>query len=102
MYVWVGACSGGYYVATVHRVVNADPSRERISLPFFYNARLAQRMAPARLPASLRWQRPPPSQDSITHGGANRLLQVAGENVLKSFVRSHPHVARRHHPDLFA
>jgi isopenicillin N synthase-like dioxygenase len=29
-------CAAGAYQSTPHRVINADPARARVSLPFFY------------------------------------------------------------------
>ena len=29
-------CNVGLYQSTPHRVLNADPSRSRVSIPFFY------------------------------------------------------------------
>jgi hypothetical protein len=37
------AATKGYYLATVHRVVNT-PGKERLSFPFFYNAALSSPM----------------------------------------------------------
>lgn len=35
--------TGGYYVATVHRVVNADKEQSRYSIPYFFNPHLVSR-----------------------------------------------------------
>jgi isopenicillin N synthase-like dioxygenase len=92
--------TGGYYVATVHRVVNADTKRARLSVPYFFNPQLSAQIAavPSALPL---WDRPPAAADATnTHAGANRLLPVYGDNAFKSLARSHPRVTKRHHSDL--
>ena len=47
-----------------------------------------QRARPARLAAS------------DTHAGRNTLLPCAGDNVFKSYARSHPAAFAANHPDL--
>lgn len=38
--------TGGLYAATPHRVVNADPSRSRVSVPFFFEPAFEALVAP--------------------------------------------------------
>eukprot|EP00192_Tetraselmis_astigmatica_P025157 CAMPEP_0117680032 /NCGR_PEP_ID=MMETSP0804-20121206/18121_1 /TAXON_ID=1074897 /ORGANISM="Tetraselmis astigmatica, Strain CCMP880" /LENGTH=405 /DNA_ID=CAMNT_0005489473 /DNA_START=486 /DNA_END=1699 /DNA_ORIENTATION=+ len=95
--------SGGYYLATVHRV-QPPPARgpPRFSVPYFFNPNLEAEIRPLPLPATLEWQRPPPESPgrTATHGGSNTLLPRYGDNAFKSLARSHPKVFARHHPDL--
>mmetsp|Transcript_35708 Transcript_35708/g.77938 ORF Transcript_35708/g.77938 Transcript_35708/m.77938 type:complete len:113 (-) Transcript_35708:388-726(-) len=90
----------GYYIATVHRVVNASTTKTRYSVPLFWNPRLDAEIGSVELPPTLRWDRPPPLTDSLTHGGTNRFLPIYGDNAFKSLARSHPRVTQRHHADL--
>jgi len=95
--------SGGYYKATVHRVLpppTGGPAR--LSVPYFFNPRLDAEITPLALPRDLPWQRPPPETvgETETHGGRNRLLSSYGDNAFKSLARSHPSVLAKHHPDL--
>ena len=99
--------TGGFYLATPHRVVSRPPtqsSKDRISVPYFWNPRLDALIVPIKhLPDTLVWCRPkPPAIDSTeSHGrGRNALFGVYGANALKSLARSHPEVMKRHHPDL--
>lgn len=85
----------GYLKATNHRVVSPPGTRERYSVPFFYNSRLDARVKP--LPFPYADQAPGISQDA-----ANPLFAEYGRNALKGWLRAHPEAARRHHPDLLA
>jgi isopenicillin N synthase-like dioxygenase len=38
--------SNGLYQPTLHRVVNVDPSRSRVSVPFFYEPAFSTRVTP--------------------------------------------------------
>ncbi len=38
--------TNGLYTPTVHRVVNADPTSSRISIPFFYECAFEAQVAP--------------------------------------------------------
>ena len=107
--------TGGYYLATPHRVVNqrlapvADADTEetakidRISVPYFFNPKLSYVASPIDLQRSLPWRRAKPDTVRATesHGfGGNSLFETYGANALKSLARSHPEVTRRHHPGL--
>lgn len=105
--------TGGYYLATVHRVQSQIGSNSRYSIPFFFNPRLDTDITALNMVANQRegggaFQNGSPllSQDdslgtgSKTHGGANPLLPVFGQNTFKSFARSHPAIVREHHADL--
>ncbi|MFD3453110.1 isopenicillin N synthase family dioxygenase [Streptomyces sp. NPDC058691] len=85
----------GWLKATNHRVVSPPGARERFSVPFFYNPRLDARIAP--LPFAHAQHAPGATQDP-----ANPLFAEYGRNELKGWLRAHPEVARRHHPDLVA
>ena len=100
--------SGGYLRAAVHRVVPPPPGGPaRVSLPFFYNAdhdAIVKPLQALEHAPHLPWERPGNRPDapggSATHGGRNVLLARAGDNVFKSFARSHPAACARNHGDL--
>ena len=46
--------SNGAYQSTPHRVINSDPSRSRVSIPFFYEPAFD---AQARILPPLQWPR---------------------------------------------
>jgi isopenicillin N synthase-like dioxygenase len=87
--------SKGYLRATVHRVVTPPAGVERISVPFFFSARLDATIPLLGLSEELAAQARGPASDPD-----NRLFRDVGTNVLKSRLRSHPDVARRHYADL--
>ena len=82
----------GYIVATNHRVVSPASGAERYSVPFFYSPRLDSRIEP--LPGDYLAHAP-----GMVRDPENALYDVFGWNELKGFVRSHPQVAAKHHPD---
>jgi isopenicillin N synthase-like dioxygenase len=86
----------GYYRATVHRVVSPPPGHERLSVAFFFGPRLSATLEPVPLPEELLREigdAPPPDPD-------NPIFAQHGVNTLKSWLRSHPEVARRHYADV--
>ncbi|MFJ4848415.1 MULTISPECIES: isopenicillin N synthase family dioxygenase [unclassified Streptomyces] len=85
----------GWLKATNHRVVSPPGARARFSVPFFYNPRLDARIAP--LPFAHAHHAPGATKDP-----ANPLFAEYGRNELKGWLRAHPEVARRHHPELVA
>ncbi|MER9394745.1 MULTISPECIES: isopenicillin N synthase family oxygenase [unclassified Mesorhizobium] len=87
--------SNGYLRATVHRVVTPPAGVERISVPFFFSARLDATIPLLNLPEELASEARGPASDPD-----NPLFRNVGTNVLKSRLRSHPDVARRHYADL--
>ncbi|TIL47161.1 isopenicillin N synthase family oxygenase [Mesorhizobium sp.] len=87
--------SNGYLGATVHRVVTPPAGVERISVPFFFSARLDATIPLLTLPEELAAEARGPASDPD-----NPLFRDVGTNVLKSRLRSHPDVARRHYADL--
>ncbi|WP_442579628.1 isopenicillin N synthase family dioxygenase [Mesorhizobium sp. ASY16-5R] len=87
--------SNGYLRATVHRVITPPAGVERISVPFFFSARLDATIPLLTLPAELAAEARGPASDPD-----NPLFRDVGTNVLKSRLRSHPDVARRHYADL--
>lgn len=87
--------SNGYLRATVHRVVTPPAGVERISVPFFFSARLDATIPLLDLPEELAAEARGPASDPD-----NPLFCNVGTNVLKSRLRSHPDVARRHYADL--
>jgi isopenicillin N synthase-like dioxygenase len=87
--------SDGYLRATLHRVMTPPAGVERISAAFFLGARLDATVPLLQLPAVLAAQAHGPDSDPD-----NPLFRNVGQNYLKGRLRSHPEVARRHHPDL--
>jgi isopenicillin N synthase-like dioxygenase len=87
--------SNGYLRATVHRVVTPFAGVERLSVPFFFGARLDATIPLLELPPHLAAEARGPASDP-----ENPLFRDVGFNVLKSRLRSHPDVARRHYADL--
>ncbi|MBZ9775557.1 isopenicillin N synthase family dioxygenase [Mesorhizobium sp. CO1-1-8] len=87
--------SNGYLRATVHRVVTPPAGVERISVPFFFSARLDATIPLLSLPEELAAEARGPASDPD-----NPLFRDVGTNVLKSRLRSHPDVASRHYADL--
>ena len=87
----------GYLRATSHRVVSPPAGAERLSVPFFFNPHLDAVLTPAPLPPELARR-----ARGITDDPANPLLSGYGANALKGWLRAHPRVAERHHPDLLS
>lgn len=85
----------GLLRATGHRVLSPPAGRERISIPFFLNPALGQRLPVVTLPPDLAERARGVSQDE-----RNVLHATFGANMLKARLRAHPDVAARHHPDL--
>lgn len=87
--------SNGYLRANVHRVITPPAGIARISVPFFFGARLDASVPVLQLPPELAER-----VRGVTVDPLNPLFREVGKNHLKSRVRSHPDVAQRHHPDL--
>ncbi len=87
--------TNGYLKATMHRVVSPPEGDERLSVPFFFNPRLASRIPLVPLPPELAASAP-----GVTDDPTNVISAVFGDNMLKARLRAHPDVAARHHPDL--
>jgi isopenicillin N synthase-like dioxygenase len=87
--------SNGYLRANVHRVVSPPAGGDRLSVAFFLGARLDATVPILNLPPELAAQARGLTQDPL-----NPLFHEVGRNYLKSRLRSHPDVARRHHADL--
>ncbi|MFI1800353.1 isopenicillin N synthase family dioxygenase [Streptomyces sp. NPDC020379] len=85
--------TNGYLKATNHRVVSPPGTRERYSVPFFYNPRLDARIEPVPFPHAHR-------APGVTQDSANPLFAEYGRNEVKGWLRAHPEVARRYHADL--
>jgi isopenicillin N synthase-like dioxygenase len=85
----------GYLVATDHRVLPCAPGTTRQSIGIFWSPRLNATLNPLPLPPALAAEAPGVSQHAH-----NPLLPRFGDNALKGWLRSHPEVAARHHPDL--
>jgi len=89
--------TGGYLIATNHRVVSPRYPDDRISVPFFFNPALDARLPLIELPPELAAQ-----ARGVTQDPANPIHGLYGENALKSRLRAHPDVAERWHADLLA
>lgn len=85
----------GYFRAAVHRVVTPPAGVDRLSTAFFLGAGLDVRVPVLPLPDDLAAEARGPERDPL-----NPLYSSVGENTLKSRLRSHPDVARRHYADL--
>jgi isopenicillin N synthase-like dioxygenase len=89
--------SNGYLRANVHRVVTPPAGTDRLSVAFFFGARLDASVPVLELPAELAT-----GVRGVTADPRNPLFREVGKNHLKSRLRSHPDVAQRHHADLLA
>ncbi|AZS36434.1 Deacetoxycephalosporin C hydroxylase [Microbacterium lemovicicum] len=85
----------GYLTATNHRVISPRLPDDRISVPFFFNPALDQRLPLLELPAELAAE-----ARGVTQDPSNPIHALYGENALKSRLRAHPDVAERWHGDL--
>jgi isopenicillin N synthase-like dioxygenase len=83
----------GHLVATRHRVLPCPPGTTRQSIGFFWSPRLDAVLEPLPL-------EPVEGADEIA--AAADVHARFGDNALRGWVRSHPEVAARHHPDLVA
>lgn len=88
--------TGGYFLATPHRVLRRSSNRSRTSLPIFYNPKLDTVMEPIKID-DLPWER---CQQNQWRRKKNKLMNSVGENSFKSLARSHPAVFEKHHGDL--
>lgn len=89
--------SNGYLRANVHRVVTPPVGTDRLSVAFFFGARLDATVPVLDLPAEIAT-----GTRGVTADPRNPLFREVGKNHLKSRLRSHPDVAQRHHADLLA
>jgi isopenicillin N synthase-like dioxygenase len=87
--------SNGYLRANVHRVVSPPQGADRLSVALFLGARHDATVPLLSLPPHLAAQ-----ARGVTQDPDNPLFREVGRNYLKSRLRSHPDVARRHHADL--
>jgi isopenicillin N synthase-like dioxygenase len=87
--------SSGYLRANIHRVVSPPPGVDRLSVAFFLGASLDATVPVLSLSSELASQARGLTQDPL-----NPLFHEVGKNYLKSRLRSHPDVARRHYADL--
>ena len=92
--------SGGYLLATPHRVLL--PPSARLSIPYFHNPCIDAVVEPlSGVADALPWERDA-RYDAERHWTRpnNAMLAAYGLNAFKSLARSHPAVFARHHPDL--
>ncbi|KPV49611.1 2-oxobutyrate oxidase, partial [Kouleothrix aurantiaca] len=87
--------SNGFLRANVHRVVTPPAGTDRMSVAFFFGARLDATVPLLELTPELAAH-----ARGLTRDPMNPLFREVGKNHLKSRLRSHPDVAARHHPDL--
>ncbi len=87
----------GYVIANQHDVVAPPAGVERYSVAFFLGARLDATVPLLALPEELT-----AGKRGVTADPLNPLFREVGRNALKSRLRSHPDVARRHHADLLS
>ena len=87
--------TGGYLRANVHRVLGPREGADRYSVPFFLGPRLDAVVEPLTLPADLAAQARGVEQDPD-----NPIYAQYGRKALIGWLRSHPVVAQRWHPDL--
>jgi isopenicillin N synthase-like dioxygenase len=90
------AATGGYLLATKHRVQSPPPGRERLSVAYFFHPRLDAVFSPIALPPELA---------VAAQGGQNvdpndPIFATFGDNYLKIRLRSHRDVALAHYADL--
>jgi isopenicillin N synthase-like dioxygenase len=87
--------SNGYLRANVHRVVSPPQGSDRLSVALFLGARHDATVPLLSLSPELAAQ-----ARGVTQDPDNPLFREVGRNYLKSRLRSHPDVARRHYADL--
>jgi isopenicillin N synthase-like dioxygenase len=87
--------SNGYYCATLHRVVAPPPGRERLSLAFFFAARLDAIVPCLKLPPPLA-----AAARGVSRDPSNPLFREVAGNTLKGRLRSHADVAARFYADV--
>src|SRR6202789_3030141 len=87
--------SNGYLRANVHRVVSPPQGADRLSVALFLGARHDATVPLLSLPPELAAQ-----ARGVTQDPDNQLFGDVGGNYLKSRLRPHPDVARRHYADL--
>ncbi|MDB5080435.1 MAG: 2-oxobutyrate oxidase [Chloroflexi bacterium] len=87
--------SNGYLRATVHRAITPPAGNDRLSIGYFFSARLDASVPLLELPPALHQ-----AERGLTQDALNPLFYEVGKNLLKSRLRSHPDVAQRHHADL--
>lgn len=87
--------TNGFIRADIHDVIAPPQGVERFSVAFFLGARLDATMPVIDLPDALKTEHRGIAVDPL-----NPLFREVGRNHLKSRLRSHPDVARRHHADL--
>jgi len=85
----------GYLKATVHRVVTPPAGTDRLSVAFFLGAPFNAEIPLLELSPHLKAQ-----AGGVTRDPQNPLFRNPGQNALKSRLRSHPDVARRHYSDI--
>ncbi|KAL1511689.1 hypothetical protein AB1Y20_004979 [Prymnesium parvum] len=91
--------SGGYLLATPHRVLSGPSAR--LSVPFFFNPTLTAKVSPIELPSTLKWERDEQyAETSHWRRPNNTMLTDYGLNAFKSLARSHQAVFHIYHGDL--
>nr|WP_174505327.1 isopenicillin N synthase family oxygenase [Acinetobacter sp. Marseille-Q1620] len=90
--------TNGYLVANTHRVISPDRGIDRYSIAYFITPNLYAGEIPIlALPEHLQKLASGPESDPL-----NPLLRNAGENTIKSRLRSHLAVTEKFYPDQYA
>ncbi len=87
--------TNGFIRADVHDVLAPPPGVERFSVAFVLGARLDSQIPVLDLAPEVKAE-----TRGVTVDPLNPMFNDVGRNFLKSRLRSHPDVARRHHADL--
>ncbi|MCQ8771349.1 isopenicillin N synthase family dioxygenase [Streptomyces telluris] len=82
--------SDGYLTAAEHRVVSPPPGTDRYAAAFFLSPRLDAVVEPMPLPPRFAT-----SAGGVGRAPDNPLPAAYGENALRGWLRSHPHVVER-------
>ncbi|MGP6173720.1 isopenicillin N synthase family dioxygenase [Corynebacterium sp. A21] len=90
------AATGGYLVATPHRVLPPAPGTTRLSLPYFFTSGLDEVFPTLDLVPELAAQARGVAKDMA----GQEITGVTGINVLKSRLRAHPEITARYHAQL--
>ncbi len=85
--------TGGYLRATPHRVKSPPPGTERLSIAYFFNPKLEAKFQPIPLPPELARQ----AAGAQNIDPNDPVLDIVGENILKTRLRAHPDVAARYY-----
>lgn len=86
--------TNGYLRATQHRVVSPPRGLTRHSIAFFFNPTLETQFAPVPLPPELAME----ARGAQNIDPNDPVFSIFGQNVLKTRLRAHPDVVKKHYP----